>query len=390
VSTGEGEGLGDLGGQGQGDTTVNPTLPDTPVPRVTLPAPAPPEVEGGEDDDQEGTEGGSGGGSGGSGGGQRIPGLVELLVLLLLIALAGALKSLADFFNWLFRKFLGPLYGRAGSPSVDPSTLGQGLTSTFGDTFAGLDPTIGSAFHQLGADLARLGQTLYGGTVALRTLARRLVGLEHRVAAGHTQQQAQQQHAQQQDKRQQTQGQHISQLQRTLDQEKNDVEQQMQAVITHITKVLEPELEQQRKQIGTLKKGHVSIWGELEKQGEQLGLEGLTAGVATALGVLGASWTRCENTRTVGEALCGSNSTALKDLLEGLLDIGLLLNLCYITELLVSTAESGVVQDLFAGFADGLEALLACRGITPYTPPSVAAADLSPTVLGFAQLAPVL
>ena len=363
------------------DTT--PTLPGITVPPTTEPVtqteapPAPPETPVEPAIPDQGKTGGT-------------FDLLDLAGLLLLLGIIALFVSLTGFFNWLIRNTLGRLFNAAGRPQVSSTAVGQAISNNLGQAFSGFDAQFGVVFQSLGEDVGQVGLALRNAEQTLFQAVSKLVTLEQ----SHTATKAQAETITVKEKptiERVTTVEHKTKVKIEVDKVADPAyQQELDRLTHHITDIIDPELEALRHLIPKLEHGHASLWDEVSKHSEALGIAGLVAGTAAALAQLGGTWIRCENNQAIGESLCGNTGNLLKDLLNGLLDIGGLLALCPLVALLYDTAESAPVQDLLGGVTDGLEALLACRGIAPYTPPSVEAADVSPSLIGFAALAPLV
>jgi len=359
-----------------------PTLPGITVPPVTEPAqqtvapPSPPSTPVEPAVPDQGKAGGK-------------FDLIELALLLVLLGIIALFVSLTSFYNWLIRNTLGRLFSAAGSPQLSEVQVGQALSNYLGGQFANLDAQFGVAFTSLGEDVAQVGLAIKNAEETLFQAVAKLVNLEHSHTATKTQQITTTERLKPTIERI-TRVEHVAGTESAAQKaEALAYQQQLHQLTEHVTNIIDPELKALRHLIPRLEHGHASLWDEISKHSEALGIAGLTAGVAAALAQLGGTWIRCENNQAIGESLCGNTGNLLKDLLAGLLDVSGLLALCPLVALLYETAESAPVQDLLKGLTDGLEGLLACRGIQAYDPPTVAAADLPPSLIGFAALAPV-
>lgn len=85
--------------------------------------------------------------------------------------------------------------------------------------------------------------------------------------------------------------------------------------------------------------------------------------VAVALGRLGYGFLRCRNWQSLGRRLTCGMGAFLLDLLNGLIDVLLIADLCQITTLMAEVAESGPVQDALASFVEGIDELMLCQGV---------------------------
>lgn len=300
-------------------------------------------------------------------------GLIAKLILILGLAALG--KALADWFNWLFRRMLGPLWPRSGSPKLNPSDLTQALTSSLGETYEGIDAELGVSFEKLAGLVSRFGRALVQLAGNLNQVAAKTAGLV--------------QHQAGQDAAAASGKAATKTAQRSADQaaaaaaaagalvttKTGHLEDELHALRQHITHLIEPELEGLRNQIPRLEKGVASLEGEVTRHAESLGLDGLTAGVAIALGRIGADWTTCESTQTLGREICRQGPQFWEKLLTGLIDALAIADLCELSVLALDAAETMV--PVLEGFVDVEMALIGCHGFD--APPAIALPTLSAT-----------
>jgi hypothetical protein len=313
--------------------------------------------------------------------------LSGLIVLLGLIALAVAI---AEVLNWLARWALGPLFKRAGSPQMSTQTLTQPLSNALGKSYSKIDGNIGLSFLKIGEMTGRVGSAILAGEQAAYIAATKIgalsgVSTRHELTTSHALQQAKQARREAAQAAQQAELDRQAALQRA-----KGLDARLSALETHVTTLIEPEIDGLKHLIPNIEKGVAATWDELAKHGEALGIAGLTAGVAVALKKLGVKYIECEANQLLGKAACGAGPNAIKNLLEGLVGLGALLDLCALVGLLEDAAKTGPVQDILKTLVLGGEDLLKCRGVKSYTPSPVDAPSLSPTVFAYAKLAPVV
>jgi hypothetical protein len=310
-----------------------------------------------------------------------------LLVVLGLLALVSALR---DFLNWWSRFSLGRLWRQGGGDVPTNSALLQPLSNYLGNLAVGFDQDVAMSFEKLSATTSKMGQALLAIATLARALSYRIAGLE-----GNAHQTAQQAADAAQAARgalnaaQTAQGTASAVGARTAAQTAA-LGGALKAQTTHITQLIEPELDTLRSRIGELEHGATTAWDLLKQHDEALSIAGVTAATAAGLARLGASWVECDATQLLGRSICGAGANTIEHLLEGLLDIAALYELCALVGGLVDAAESGPVQDVIATLADGAEELIQCRGLTLAAGlPSSAYAALAPAG-AYAELAPVV
>ena len=92
---------------------------------------------------------------------------------------------------------------------------------------------------------------------------------------------------------------------------------------------------------------------------------GVFAGaVAIALTRMGFGFLRCRSWQRVGRSLTCGMGNVLADLLEGVIAVLIVADLCALTKLMIGLAESAPVQDALRVFIDGMDELLLCQGVS--------------------------
>lgn len=325
----------------------------------------------------------------GSGGG-GFPDILDLAALLLVLGILALLAYITNLTNFVL-KLVWSTFGRRGSaPQLSQTQLGQPVSNLLAPYVQSRDAQLGSEFTQAGGIVARVGRAILAAEDAIGAAVDHFLPIENKVTT-HAQQAA---HVSNRVSHLEATG-AVQHAQATFGQAQalqraQGLDQRLTALETHITTLIDPELDQLKAQIPPLQKGATIAWDEIKKHNEALGAAGLALGVAGALAQLGGSWIRCESTQAIGEALCKSNDNLIKDLLSGLIDIAALLDLCALVTLLYDVAESGPVQGILKELTGGIEALLQCRGLAAYDPPTVPAAPLPPALIGYPALAPVM
>lgn len=319
---------------------------------------------------------------------QTLPELGKLALLILILAFIALAKAFTDFLNWLFQRVLGPLFPKTSGTPLDPTEVTQSLSNALGATAQSIDGEIGASFSKMAQTTNRVGSTIVAVASSVYTVAAGLARLEAssgeagKAAATASASAAQAQltatHA----------AAAAAVTAKALPHAIEAVQTQNREAITHITHVIEPELDALRSRIHELEKGATSSWDLLTQHGEALGIDAMTATAGIALAKLGGSWIECEAAKMLGKAACSSGAGTIKNLLEGLLDIGALFELCELTKLLETAADASPVQDLLHELIGGIDDLIKCRQLTLKTPlkqtayvalaPPTAWAELSP------------
>jgi hypothetical protein len=320
-----------------------PPPPPTVEPPVTEPIPAPPGVP------------------------EALPDIVSLAGLLAALGLILLISALTDWLNWLIRFMFGPLWRKVGSPTLTNKTLAQPLSNALGKAYAKIDADIGLSFYKLAGLTARASSAIVAGEQAAYVAATRLAALTgatraHALNTGTALQQARQ--AAQAASQALT---ATAAAQAGAKQRAQGLDARLTALETHVTTLIEPELEGLRHLIPELEHGVTTAWDVLKQHGEALGIAALTASTATALARLGAGWVACEGGQVLGEAACRTGPNKLKSLLEGLFDIAALLDLCQLVSLIATAAESPEVTAVFTALTGGIQDLIDCRGIVVKT-----------------------
>ena len=364
-------GIETLPGQGEGEGGGGGgTITPTPIPTPT-PAPQPPTAPEGEPDTT------------------ALPELSKLALLLLVLAFIAVAKAFTDFLNWLFRSMLGPLWPRTGRRQLDSKVVTQSLSNSLGNFAKGVDSELGVSFTRMAETAGLVGTFIFAVAELVHQLARKIARLEGATAGVQAGQSAIRQSQRAQKAQQKAAQAQLAQQQASTAASTHSLQQQVDHLTHHITHVLEPELDGLRHAIPQLQKGAADTLDELKQHSEALGLAAMTATVATAMGRLGASWTRCEANQLVGKELCNTGPDKLRHLFEGLFDIAAILDLCSLVTLLVDVAESDPVQLAIGTLASSTEALIQCRNLKLKKPLRAGKPSLSPTLTPYAALAPV-
>lgn len=318
-------------------------------------------------------------------------GLADLPILaLLIIALALALIAsyFTDFLNWLLRTALGPFGSKGGPKQLDPIATTQALSNAMGRAVSGIDKQMGVHFTRLAQTTGMLGATLTAIGELIYKLAGAISGLEHNTT-GVRQAQAQMRAAVRKvEQLERGAAQRIAADERAAAAKHHALGQQIQELQHHVTHVLEPELEALRGRIPKLERGATVAWSEIKKHEELLGLGAFTAATAVAMGRLGAGWTRCETTQTIGRELCRSNPDTFRRLLRDGLGLLGIVELCASVKLIAAAGQNPVLIEGLGLFSVGVEDLLKCTGATRPPPLKIPPPSLGP-VQRYAALAPV-
>jgi hypothetical protein len=315
--------------------------------------------------------------------------LILIAMLILAIALSNLAKWWTDFLNWMLRSALSPFGGKTPIKPLDPNKVAQKLSNVLGNGVSSFDSQLGVEFTKLAEDTGRLASTLVAIGSTMVKLAGAISSLTHHttnISAGQAAIRASVQKVNREAAQAQA---RISAAEKHASADTRAVHAQLTQLQQHVTHVIEPELETLRKQIPALHHGATVTWDEVKKHDQLLGLAAMTATVETVLRRNGGNWIECEANKLVGKALCRQGPRKLNNLINGLVDLAAILNICQLTTLLIDTAESGPVQDGLKLLTDGVDELVKCRGIAVYHPPGVRAPSLSPSLFPYAAVAPV-
>lgn len=321
---------------------------------------------------------------------QTLPELGKLALLILILAFIALAKAFTDFLNWLFARVLGPLLPKSSSSPLNPTEVTQSLSNALGTAAQGIDTEIGASFSKMAQTTNRIGTTIVAVAGSVYTVAAGLAKLEARSGEAGKAASAASASAARAQLTAASAAAAAATTARALPRAIEAVQAQNREAITHITTVIEPELEALRSRIHELEKGATSSWDLLREHGEALGIDAMTATAGVALAKLGGSWIECEAAKLLGKGVCSTGASTIKNLLEGLLDIGALLELCTLTKLLYAAADASPLQDLLKTVILGTEDLIKCQGASsPTALPSGAYAALSPPT-AWAALSPVV
>jgi hypothetical protein len=279
--------------------------------------------------------------------GQAMPDLGNIAWLLVLLGLIAVAVALVDFFNWLFRSMLGPLWPRSGSKTVTAPKLTQALSNSLGQHFDGLDGELGQSFQKLAQLTTGLGGAILAGEKVSYQIAVKLARVQgHAVRTDATAASARQQAKAAQATATEARQSAITAA-ATAAAANQTLQGRLDDLTHHVTRVLEPELEHLRHKIPELEKGAIVTWDEIKKHDLLLGAGAMTAAVAAGLGHLGGSWIRCENNQDLGKKLCGTDpgllgkvsKNGIEDALALLVSTAILLDFRAYVELMQRTTE---------------------------------------------------
>jgi hypothetical protein len=105
------------------------------------------------------------------------------------------------------------------------------------------------------------------------------------------------------------------------------------------------------------------LWQWVHKNIAVVGTLTFAGAVAVALSRLGGGWIRCKNWSRIGKSVCGIPLGLIESLFEDAIAALLIADICQLTKLMISVAESSVVQDALQGIVDGVDELLLCQGV---------------------------
>jgi len=316
------------------------------------------------------------------------PGLDKLALILLLIAFVLAAKAFTDFFNWLFRTVLGPLWPKTGSRTLSSQAVTKAAGSYLGTFASGFDSELGVSFTAQAETVNRAGRLYLELAERILKLAVLVAGLEQRTADAGASRNALRHQVQQTAAQQRATAEQLATTEATTQATIHALGVRVDELQHSVKRLIEPELEQLRGAIPSLEKGAASTWEMLLKHENELGIGAMVGTVAVAMGRLGAGWTQCENTRAVGEQICGSGGNTLRRLLQGSLPALGLLELCSIGRAIVALGASSIVTDALGVFSSGLAILNKCMGATNPAPLPIAPPDVGP-LTAWAELPPV-
>jgi hypothetical protein len=347
-----------------------PTFPDP----VAPPVPAPPtepthEPDGGDDTGTETTP--TAGVSEPDTG--ALPGLDKLALIILVLGLVLLADAITSFLNWMLRTVWPGGGGRA--KQLQPVAATKALGTYLGTFAAKFDPEVGTNFTQMATTAGLLSRTLVGLATRLYHVAETVSLLQSQASAGVDATNALRHRLQAQGA---AQVQTVKELQSQIDREQaieQATERRLHTLERHVTTVLEPELERLRKRIPDLEKGQATTTERVSQHDTMLGLDAMVATVATAMGKLGTTWTRCDTNRQLGENACRDESGLLKALLANALPILAAGDLCGMAAVLEGTLK--LLQPAMLSFVSVENALIGCRGND--APPDWPVAALSRT-----------
>lgn len=290
-----------------------------------------------------------------------LPDLIALSILLVAYGLISAGTGLVKLLNWFIQSTVGqvPLIGSIVAAPVDRGL--QAISSFLGSVASGVENYMGIVWHNAASMVEWLGREIAAGALVDVALAEKIAGLAvHATAQAVTNVVVHTEHEIVT---------HTITDVRTVERVADQATQAAVGALTgrlgtvegELRDVLEPSVEGLRARAGEIEAGFQRAWDLLRQHEEALGVGAVTAATAIALEQLGGSWIRCAGTGAVGKALCGLGPEVLEALLAGLIDLGVLYDLCALTDLLNAAAESAPVQDAIALIVGGIDDLIACQ-----------------------------
>jgi hypothetical protein len=324
--------------------TVTPPVEQTtaPAPPTTPAPPSEPEIP----------DVGSGGGG--------FPDLLDFAALLIVLGILALLAYMTGLANFIL-KLAWSAFGRGGSaPQISTVQFGQPVANQLAPYVTGLDAKLGADFMLQAGIVARVGRAILAAEETIYHVLVRLLPLEGQAAnqerlSSHLSNRLSHQEAAQQAQQRQAALAKVQAQQRA-----HGLDQRLRALETHITTLIDPELDQLRHRIPELEKGATIAWDEIKSHSEALGLTGLTLGTAAALARLGGSWIRCDNAQEIGNQMCGPTGNSLARLLAGALPLLAFADVCAVIKGATALAESGAVQDSLGFGIDAVDSLLEC------------------------------
>lgn len=306
-----------------------------------------------------------------------------LVVALWCIALALAITLIMNKLSAILAGV--PWVGGKLSDAVH--TMSRAITSAAGTLEGGIDSIIGAAWHALARYIDHaLNQFVAHSSVILH-LARLigsgiysvsgLRGLVHAVSkVAHA----------------------ALHLTHTLEREYHGIEHRVKViereigqgighdVITRVNELGHEVGRIERKVIPGIQQGIQAAEGELTDLERWLGirfpakyLDWALGLVVAALGSLGWNFLKCSAWRGLGSRLTCGMGQLLLDLLEGVIAVMVVEDICAITRLAISVVESAEVTDFLTSVEDGMQDLFTCQGVDVapalagpyYSPPPV-------------------
>lgn len=242
----------------------------------------------------------------------------KLALWLIILGLIAAAAALIQAFNNLFKWFLGPLFKRAGSPTLSAQQFTQTLSNALGASYQSIDADVAMILQRLN-DTAGRSATVAVATAGLALQIAERVGRLEGHSTGQDQQQAKTAtQAAQAAQEAALAAQAAKTLSKGTAAALGALRASQSAETTHVTHLIEPEIDGLKARIHELERGAESAWDLLKQHEDALGVAGLAAGVATGLAQLGSSWIRCDANAALGKANCGLPKNLLNDLLAAL------------------------------------------------------------------------
>ena len=270
---------------------------------------------------------------------EALPGMSDLAKLIVLLGIIALAAVIGDAIRNALRFLLGPLLKRTPMRNLTPAQWQQTFSSSLGSAFGDIDATLGHSFGLLAENVTGVGAAILAAERTLHTAAVRIGSLSGIVRAqqtsgGHTARQARAAS----EAASAAQSAVAAEARRAAAAE-SVLRERIAAEPSYVHRLLEPELDAMRSQIGELQKGATVTWDELTRHSDLLGETAMVAAVAAGLGRLGGGWIRCEANQLLGNRLCEEGPESMGNVLGLLFGAAILLDLREYTKLVQSVAK---------------------------------------------------
>lgn len=155
----------------------------------------------------------------------------------------------------------------------------------------------------------------------------------------------------------------------------------VRAIDTTIDQVLQPEIKTARELAKEAENLAQNAWDYITSKKFTTYLEGLVAAAVAAAGLLAFDFLKCSSWRGLGSKLTCGMGQFLLDLLEGVIAVMVVEDICAITQAAISVIESSEVSDFLTHVEDGMQDLFTCQNVdvaAPLPGPYYAPPDVQP------------
>lgn len=136
------------------------------------------------------------------------------------------------------------------------------------------------------------------------------------------------------------------------------------AAIDHtIDSVLQPELKSARELAREAEDLATNAWDYITSKRFTNWIEGLIAAAIAAAGILAFDFLKCASWRRLGSTITCGMGQFLLDLLEGVIAVMVVEDICAITHAAIAVIESSEVSDFLTHVEDGMQDLFTCQGV---------------------------